>query len=88
VWLCFAARSVSGKILAILFPITAFVAVGFEHSIANLYLIPIGMLHAGMWDTVGLIGNLVPVTLGNIVGGGVFVALVYYLVYLRPSRDE
>jgi formate transporter len=88
VWLCFAARSVSGKILAILFPITAFVAVGFEHSIANLYLIPIGMLHAGKWDTVGLIGNLVPVTLGNIVGGGVFVALVYYLVYLRPSRDE
>lgn len=86
VWLCFAARSVTDKILAILFPITAFVAIGFEHSIANLYLIPIGMMQAGNWDLAGLIGNLVPVTLGNIVGGSIFVALVYYLVYLRGKQ--
>lgn len=86
VWLCFAARGVTDKILAILFPITAFVAIGFEHSIANLYLIPVGMLHGGHWDMPGLIANLIPVTLGNIVGGAVFVALIYYLVYLRPAR--
>ena len=85
VWLCFAARSVTDKILAILFPITAFVAIGFEHSIANLYLIPVGMLQAGAWDSAGFLGNLIPVTLGNIVGGSVFVALVYYLVYLREK---
>lgn len=87
VWLCFAARSVTDKILAVLFPVTAFVAVGFEHCIANLYLIPIGMLHGGAWDSAGFIGNLVPVTLGNVVGGSVFVALVYYLVYLRPAKS-
>lgn len=87
VWLCFAAHSVSGKILAILFPISAFVALGFEHSIANMYLIPIGMLEAGSFDVGGFIGNLLPVTLGNIVGGGGLVALVYWLVYLRKPAE-
>lgn len=86
VWLCFAARRVSGKILAIVFPISAFVALGFEHSIANMYLIPVGMLSAGVWDVGGFLQNLVIVTAGNIVGGSVFVALVYYLIYLRPRR--
>ncbi len=95
-WLCFAAHSVTDKILAILFPITAFVALGFEHSIANMYFIPIGLLsaldpaYAGMASanlTInGFIANLIPVTLGNIVGGGVFVALSYYLVYLRDRK--
>lgn len=99
VWLCFAAHTVVGKILAVLFPISAFVALGFEHSIANMYFIPVGMLAAGNDAYVavagllpagagltigGLIANLVPVTLGNIVGGGLFVAATYYLVYLRP----
>jgi len=83
VWLCFAAHSVSGKILAIAFPISAFVALGFEHSVANMYLIPIGMLAQGAIDISGFLGNLIPVTLGNIVGGGGLVALVYWLVYLR-----
>ncbi|MCW8836642.1 MAG: formate/nitrite transporter family protein [Rhodospirillales bacterium] len=83
VWLTFAAHSVVDKIFAILFPITAFVALGFEHSVANMYLIPIGMLAAGSGDVAGFIGNLIPVTLGNIVGGGVFVALVYHLIYVR-----
>ena len=84
VWLCFAAHSVSSKVLAIISPVSAFVALGFEHSVANMYLIPIGLL-AGQQglDPGGILGNLVPVTLGNIVGGGGFVALVYWLVYLR-----
>lgn len=104
VWLCYAAHDVAGKILAIVFPISAFVALGFEHSVANMYLIPIGILAAadpaivqasglsgaalaGL-DGSGFLRNLLPVTLGNIVGGGVLVAAVYYLIYLRgrPAR--
>lgn len=89
IWLCFGARSVADKILAILFPITAFVALGAEHSVANMYFIPAGLLAAaagpGAW-AAGLVANLVPVTLGNIVGGGVFVALTYYVIYVRGRR--
>lgn len=83
VWLSFAARDVSGKILAVVFPIAAFVTLGFEHSIANLYLIPIGMLAGADGDVAGLIANLVPVTLGNIIGGAGGVALVYWINYRR-----
>ena len=84
VWLCVAAHSVSGKILAILFPITAFVALGFEHSVANMYLIPVGAFAGAEGVTLAAtVGNLVPVTLGNIVGGSVLVALVYWIAYLR-----
>ena len=84
VWLCFASHRVSGKILCILFPITAFVALGFEHCVANMYLIPVGMAAGGAGlDLGGFVGNLVPVTLGNVVGGSAFVALVYWVVYLR-----
>lgn len=86
VWLCFAARSVADKVLAVLWPIAGFVAIGFEHSVANLYLIPVGMLAAGYIQPDAFLGNLIPVTAGNIVGGGVFVALVYWLIYLRPAR--
>ena len=83
VWLCFAAHSVSGKILATIFPISAFVALGFEHSVANMYLIPVGMLAGADGVTVtGFLTNLVPVTLGNIVGGSGGVALVYWVAYL------
>ncbi|MEH6526837.1 MAG: formate/nitrite transporter family protein [Sneathiella sp.] len=84
VWLCFSARSVIGKIAALLFPISAFVALGFEHSVANMYLLPLGYF-AGS-DSVTITGfflNLIPVTLGNILGGSGFVALTYWLVYLR-----
>ena len=87
VWLCFAAHSVSGKILAIVFPISAFVALGFEHSVANMYLIPIGMISGAGFDLAALLGNLVPVTLGNVIGGGVLVAMVYWLVYLRNTSS-
>ena len=101
VWLCFGARSTIDKIFAILFPITAFVACGFEHSIANMYFIPMGIAMAGQakilevagvtasqvahLNVAGFIGNLVPVTLGNIVGG-TFVGSIYWLIYLRKER--
>lgn len=98
VWLSFAARSISDKILAVVFPVSAFVAAGFEHSIANMYLLPLGLLikssgaaagasyDALTWTAFAL--NLVPVTLGNIVGGGVLVGAVYWFIYLRPARSD
>jgi formate/nitrite transporter len=106
VWLCLAARTVTDKVLAIVPPITAFVAAGFEHSIANMYFLPAGLFvkawaPASFWSSAGvaegsypdvtwgrLVANLVPVTLGNIVGGAVLVGLVYWFVYghRRPSE--
>jgi len=89
VWLCFAAHSVGSKILAIVLPISAFVALGFEHSVANMYLVPVAMLAGAEGvDMAGFIGNMVPVTLGNIVGGGVFVAAVYWLIYLHGGNRD
>ena len=88
VWLCFAAHTVSGKILAIIFPISAFVALGFEHSIANMYFLALGwLIGAPSVDAAGFFTNLVPVTLGNIVGGSVLVALVYWLIYDRDPES-
>jgi formate transporter len=105
VWLCSSARSTTDKILSIIFPITAFVAAGFEHSIANMYFIPIGLLIKGFagpefWASIGktaadfggltwgafFFRNLLPVTIGNIVGGAGFVGLVYWFIYLRPQK--
>lgn len=83
VWLTFAARSVTDKILAIIFPITAFVLLGYEHSIANMYFIPAGWAAGVPVDVAGFLCNLVPVTAGNIVGGAGGVALTYWLAY-RP----
>ena len=89
VWLCMGARTVTDKILAIVFPITAFVACGFEHSVANMYFLPIGVaLAAGTsapLSVTGALSNLALVTLGNVLGGTVLVALVYWSVYLRSS---
>ncbi|NIA70243.1 formate/nitrite transporter family protein [Pelagibius litoralis] len=85
VWLTFAARSVAGKVLAILWPITAFVALGFEHSVANMYLIPAGMLAGADAALAGFWLNLSAVTLGNIVGGAGGVALTYWLAYRRKG---
>jgi formate/nitrite transporter len=103
VWLCLSARSVTDKILAIILPITAFVAGGFEHSIANMYFLPVALLvKAGapdaFWSEAGtssdafheltwrhfIVDNLVPVTIGNVIGGAVLVGLVYAFVY-RPT---
>ncbi|MGE5146760.1 MAG: formate/nitrite family transporter [Candidatus Eiseniibacteriota bacterium] len=101
VWLAMAARSVSGKVLVIVPPIAAFVAAGFEHSIANMYFLPVARLirdwaPESFWQSIGstpadfdwltigaMIDNLVPVTIGNIIGGGVLVGIVYWFVYLR-----
>ena len=91
VWLALAGRSVADKICAVVFPISAFVAAGFEHSIANMHFIPLGVLlkdklvvtSAEHLSWLTLWSNLVPVTLGNIVGGGVMVALVYFFIYQR-----
>jgi formate/nitrite transporter len=101
VWMTFSARSTLDKIAAIIFPITAFVAAGFEHSIANMYFIPIALfikdfdpafvVKAGV-DLTGLswgsflLNNLLPVTIGNIIGGAVLVAAVYWSVFLRQSE--
>ncbi len=106
VWLCFSARSTTDKILSIIFPITAFVAAGFEHSVANMYFIPIGLFikdwgTASFWDSIGksaadyanltwgnfLVVNLLPVTIGNIIGGALMVGLVYWFVYIRPTKS-
>ena len=102
VWLCMSGRSVVDKIVAILFPITAFVASGFEHSIANMYFIPMGLLlkqepqvvvAAGKMaseltrlNLQGFAANLISVTTGNIFGGGFMVAAVYWFIYLRPHE--
>lgn len=88
-WLCMGARSVSDKILATVFPITAFIACGFEHSVANMYCLPIGVLLAAgtsaPLSVTGALSNLALVTIGNVLGGTVLVALVYWTVYLRNS---
>lgn len=106
VWLSYSCRSTTDKILAIIPPISAFVAAGFEHSIANMYFVPIGLfIKAGatepFWSAIGtsaadypeltwahfLIANLLPVTLGNIIGGALLVGTVYWFVYLYRSND-
>ena len=102
VWLTFSARSTVDKIAAIIFPITAFVAAGFEHSVANMYFIPIGLLikdfdptfvssnelilPALTWKNF-LMNNLLPVTIGNIIGGSLLVAIVYWAIFLRQRES-
>ena len=86
VWMALGGRSVTDKVLAIVFPITAFVAAGFEHSIANMYYFPLAMLLGAPLGAGDMLRNLLPVIAGNLVGGSVLVALVYWTIYLRP-RD-
>jgi len=92
VWLCMAARSVADKILAIVFPISAFVACGFEHSVANMFFLPLGIvLTASGSDPIAWTEawvNLAVVTLGNVFGGTGLVALVYWFVYLRHGTQD
>ena len=88
VWMSYAARHVAGKVLVIILPITVFVSIGFEHSVANMYVIPVAMISGySPLDISGLLFNLFFVTMGNILGGSVFVALVYWLIYLYPKND-
>ena len=85
VWLANASDDVIGKILGIWFPIMAFVCIGFEHSVANMFFIPLGMFLGAEgvnWGTI-IINNLIPVTIGNIIGGAVFVACIYWITYLK-----
>lgn len=99
VWLSLAGRGVTDKILAVVFPVSAFVAAGFEHSVANLFLFPLALLlkadgvapQGVSLDALTLTGaasNLLPVTLGNIAGGGVLLALVYQVIYRRPTAPR
>jgi formate/nitrite transporter len=104
VWMCYGARTTVDRVVTIVPPISGFVAAGFEHSIANVYFIPMGLfIKAGaaesFWAAIGktaadfpaltwsnfLFANLLPVTIGNIIGGSVMVAAVYWFVYLRPK---
>jgi formate transporter len=105
VWLAYSARSTTDRILAVVPPIAAFVAAGFEHSVANMYFVPLAIFvragaGAGFWSDLGLgaaafpeltwptflVANLLPVTIGNVIGGTVLVGAVYTFVYLRPRR--
>ena len=106
VWMCYSARSTTDKILAIIPPIACFVASGFEHSIANMYFIPVSLFvkysgDAGFFTAIGktaadfphltwgnfFVANLLPVTIGNIIGGGIMVGLVYWFVYCRKIKS-
>jgi len=96
----------SDKILAVIFPVSAFVAAGFEHSVANMYFVPLGLFvkmwaPSTIWSHVpgnseayaaltwtGFFLNLVPVTVGNIVGGGGLVGAVYWFIYLRAGKPQ
>jgi formate/nitrite transporter len=104
VWLSLGARGTSDKVLAVLFPVSAFVAAGFEHSVANMYLVPLGILIKSwapdtLWSQIpvgaadlatlswpNFVWSLVPVTVGNVIGGGVLVGIVYWFIYLRGER--
>lgn len=107
VWMSYGAKDMAGKILAIFFPIWLFITSGFEHSVANMYYIPAGIMAKGNSDLVEVAAelgvtaeklnhlnwgsffeaNLLPVTLGNIVGGAIFVAAVYWFVYVKNHKD-
>ncbi len=96
IFMAVAARDITGKVLACYVPIMAFVTSGFEHSVANMYFIPVGLFTAagtgadpaGLDWTAFLFGNLVPVTLGNIIGGCVFVAGAYWFIHLRFNKKR
>ena len=108
VWISYGARTTVDKVIAVVFPISAFVAAGFEHSVANMYFIPFGLLiktwaPASLWTQIGgsaanygaltwpaFFSSLIPVTIGNIIGGGGLVGAVYWFIYLRkraPRQD-
>ena len=106
VWLTYSARSTADKILAIIFPVSAFVAAGFEHSVANMYFIPYSLFIkdfdpkfvAAVGDKVPhldlltwqafVVKNLIPVTIGNIIGGAVLVAAIYWAIFLRTDQSR
>jgi len=107
IWLCYSTKTTHGKILAIVFPITAFVAAGFEHSVANMYFIPMGLIvkqfgDPSLWTLLDaspsyfeslswgnyIMKNLIPVSIGNIIGGAGFVGLAYWFIYSSPWNNN
>ena len=107
VWMCFSARTSIDRVVTVIPPIAAFAAAGFEHCIANIYFIPIGLfIKAGapdvFWKAIGktpadfpeltwenfFVGNLIPVTIGNIIGGSIMVAAIYWFIYLRKGSAK
>lgn len=92
VWISMSSKSTAGKILAVYMPIFAFVACGFEHCVANMYYFSAALFAAAKYGIEGfnvgsaIVNNLIPVTLGNIAGGVVFVAIPYWLVYFRKNK--
>ena len=107
VWMCYSARTSIDRVVTVIPPIAAFAAAGFEHCIANIYFIPIGLfIKAGapdvFWKAIGktpadfpeltwenfFVGNLIPVTIGNIIGGSIMVAAIYWFIYLRKGSAK
>jgi formate/nitrite transporter len=109
IWMAIAAEDIAGKIIAIWFPIMAFVTIGFEHSVANMFFIPLGLFvandptiapnlatakiaTANLVESTGwynfFVTNLIPVTLSNIVGAALFVAVLYWFVYIRGPKSK
>jgi len=105
IWMAFGARTITDKMFAVLLPVAMFVSSGFEHSIANMFMVPTGIMiqHFApleFWQAIGrspadfadltiasfVTDNLIPVTIGNIIGGGVIVGLMHWMIYLRPSK--
>jgi formate transporter len=104
IWMCFGSRQIISKIAAIIFPITAFIALGFEHSIANMFYLPFGIilkrnpqvieavlkispdLNLNHLTVYGALGNILSVTLGNIIGGAVMVGLIYWIIIVLPQK--
>ena len=86
VYLALASDDIIGKIFGIWFPIMAFVTIGFEHSVANMFFIPLGMfLGADGVNWATALGNIIPVTIGNIIGAAIFVGCIYYITYLKDA---
>ncbi|MBU1026699.1 MAG: formate/nitrite transporter family protein [Candidatus Margulisbacteria bacterium] len=98
VWMALASQNIIGRIWAIFFPIMTFVALGYEHCVANMYFIPMGIFLKGTGAAAAagldltnltwggfIMNNLIPVTLGNMIGGALFVGLLYWLVYVKPE---
>ncbi|MCG6201441.1 formate transporter FocA [Psychromonas antarctica] len=107
IWMAFGARTITDKMFAVLLPVAMFVASGFEHCIANMFMVPTGILiqhfaTAEFWSSIGqdastfkdlsiynfIFHNLIPVTIGNIIGGGVIVGLMHWMIYLRPLQKS
>lgn len=93
VWLTFGALDMSGKFVALLMPITAFVAMGFEHCVANMFFLPLGLMikngaAAPELTAAAALGNIIPVTLGNIIGAALLVGVIYFFAYRKGLAKD